>query len=589
MRALPCASALDRPTLLDHIPELLDRIAQLAVDPSRVASEREACAHHALARLHEGFDLSEVISEFRVLRQAILQALSDPSVGFLQASELRLVDDAIDEAIAESVKQYTATRDRTLLGLDRVATAALQSESLDELLGRLLEVLRETTPAIDTAAIYLRDGDVLHLRAGVGVERDVEVGVVIQIGDGFAGQVAARNEPLTLQNPRPEDIRSPALARASLRVLYGVPIVDGGVVIGVAKIGSINAPEFSEADQRVFSAMVARATAAIIQHVLRDQARAAAIKLAQRDEQFRALADNMAQLAWMADPTGSIHWYNRRWYDYTGTTFEEMQGWGWEKVHHPDHLQRVVTRWKRAIDRGEPWEDTFPLRGHDGFYRWFLSRAMPIRDEAGAILHWFGTNTDVTLRRFLDQTTKLLARSLDYRELLRDLAASVIPDFADCCVIDVLEGDKVRHVAYAHVDPTKQELLAKFVAGHEPQTTDANGSWQVLRANEPILIPDVPDTMLSSPDFTALGFKSWIGAPLLARGRAVGVIHLMTSDSGRRYTERDLEVAVELGHRAGGAVDNTRLYAQAQAALGVRDDILAIVSHDLRTPLSSLD
>ncbi|MEP6890360.1 MAG: PAS domain S-box protein, partial [Nitrospirota bacterium] len=118
--------------------------------------------------------------------------------------------------------------------------------------------------------------------------------------------------------------------------------------------------------------------------------------LRESEERFHTLADNISQFAWTADPTGWIFWYNQRWYEYTGTTFEEMQGWGWKKVHHPDHLDRVVTKWRQAHITGEPWEDTFPLRGLDGTYRWFLSRALPVRDAEGRIILWFGTNTDIT-------------------------------------------------------------------------------------------------------------------------------------------------------------------------------------------------
>jgi PAS domain S-box-containing protein len=118
--------------------------------------------------------------------------------------------------------------------------------------------------------------------------------------------------------------------------------------------------------------------------------------LAESEDRFRTMADNISQFAWTADPTGWIFWYNQRWYEYTGTTFEDMKGWGWKKVHHPDHLDRVVTKWRLAHTTGEPWEDTFPLRGLDGTYRWFLSRALPIRDAEGRITRWFGTNTDIT-------------------------------------------------------------------------------------------------------------------------------------------------------------------------------------------------
>lgn len=131
--------------------------------------------------------------------------------------------------------------------------------------------------------------------------------------------------------------------------------------------------------------------------------RAAHAEAEAREQQFHTLANSIAQLAWMADASGYIFWYNQRWYDYTGTTLEEMRGWGWQKVHHPEEVGRVVERIKHAFATGEPWEDTFPLRSREGEYRWFLSRALPIRDEGGRVVRWFGTNTDVTEQRQLEQ------------------------------------------------------------------------------------------------------------------------------------------------------------------------------------------
>ena len=117
------------------------------------------------------------------------------------------------------------------------------------------------------------------------------------------------------------------------------------------------------------------------------------------EERFRALADNIPNLAWMANPDGWIFWYNKQWYDYTGTTLEEMQGWGWQKVLHPDDVQKVNERWRSSIEAGRPHENTTLLRGKDGNYRWFLVRVTPIRDEQGNIQRWFGTNTDITERK----------------------------------------------------------------------------------------------------------------------------------------------------------------------------------------------
>ena len=118
--------------------------------------------------------------------------------------------------------------------------------------------------------------------------------------------------------------------------------------------------------------------------------------LREGEERFRTLANNIPQLAWMADEKGYMFWYNDRWFDYTGTTLTEMAGWGWQKVHHPDHVRRVVDKITKNFQTGEIWDDTFPLRGRDGKYRLFLSRAVPIRDEQGKILRWFGTNTDIS-------------------------------------------------------------------------------------------------------------------------------------------------------------------------------------------------
>jgi two-component system cell cycle sensor histidine kinase/response regulator CckA len=108
------------------------------------------------------------------------------------------------------------------------------------------------------------------------------------------------------------------------------------------------------------------------------------------------LADSIPQLVWIAHPDGWIYWYNRRWYEYTGTTPEEMTGWGWRSVHDPDILPRVMDRWQQSIRTGEPFEMEFPLRRADGIFHWFLTRVAPLRNGAGEITRWYGTNTDIS-------------------------------------------------------------------------------------------------------------------------------------------------------------------------------------------------
>lgn len=140
-------------------------------------------------------------------------------------------------------------------------------------------------------------------------------------------------------------------------------------------------------------------------------------RLNQQEAEFRTMANTIPQLAWMADPDGHIFWYNQRWYDYTGTDLAEMEGWGWKKVHHPDHIDRVVKKvaafWAGDWKQNEVWEDTFPLRGADGSYRWFLSRQHPIKDEKGNVIRWFGTNTDVTEQMSLQEELRDAVRARD--------------------------------------------------------------------------------------------------------------------------------------------------------------------------------
>ncbi len=113
------------------------------------------------------------------------------------------------------------------------------------------------------------------------------------------------------------------------------------------------------------------------------------------EEKLRLLADTIPQLAWMAREDGHIFWYNRRWYEYTGTTPEEMEGWGWQSVHDPEVLPQVLERWKGSIASGEPFDMVFPIKGADGDFRPFLTRVNPLVGEGGQILYWFGTNTDI--------------------------------------------------------------------------------------------------------------------------------------------------------------------------------------------------
>jgi len=135
--------------------------------------------------------------------------------------------------------------------------------------------------------------------------------------------------------------------------------------------------------------------------------------LHESEARFRDLADNIAQLAWTCDTLADVTWYNRRWYEFTGQTYESAKHLGWANVHHPDHIDRVHAKLAECAEKECIWEDTFLLRRHDGVYRWFLSRAVPIRDSEGNVVRWFGTNTDITEQMELEQALKEADRRKD--------------------------------------------------------------------------------------------------------------------------------------------------------------------------------
>lgn len=112
---------------------------------------------------------------------------------------------------------------------------------------------------------------------------------------------------------------------------------------------------------------------------------------------LRAVADAMPLIVWTARSDGHLDYYNQRWYDYTGMTFEQTQGWDWKHAMHPDDVQPCIDRWTQAFTTGEPYEIEYRfLRASDGSYRWHLGRALPVRDPGtGQITGWIGTGTDI--------------------------------------------------------------------------------------------------------------------------------------------------------------------------------------------------
>ncbi len=196
--------------------------------------------------------------------------------------------------------------------------------------------------------------------------------------------------------------------------------------------------------------------------------------------------------------------------------------------------------------------------------------------------------------QLLAEASRALVSTLDYRETLNDLVRLVVPAMADFCTIDIAEnGRGLRRAAVAHSDPSKEPILHEF--SRYPPGPD-NPLVRVLETGEPELHGEFSDAWLDSIEddprhrevMRRLGGKSVMIVPLHARGHTLGVMTFGTSDSSRRYSKEDLELAEEIGRRAAVAVDNARLFEQALAANQAKSDFLAVISHELRTPLNAI-
>ena len=141
------------------------------------------------------------------------------------------------------------------------------------------------------------------------------------------------------------------------------------------------------------------------------------------ERRFRFLSDRIPQIIWTSQPDGKVDYYNQRWFDYTGMTFEQTQGWAWESVLHPDDLQNCIELWTHALTTGGDYEVEYRFRrASDGMYRWHLGRAFSLRDERGEIIQWIGTCTDIEdQKRSHDELAKCVAERTT--ELFRANAA----------------------------------------------------------------------------------------------------------------------------------------------------------------------
>jgi PAS domain S-box-containing protein len=385
-----------------------------------------------------------------------------------------------------------------------------------------------------------------------------------------------------------------------------VPVVSrSGEVIGGLFFGHEEAGVFTDSSARIVEGLAAQAAVAMDNARLFETATAERANAEANERYYRFLAETIPQIVWTARPDGTTDYFNQRWYDYTGISSDEALELGWPRVLHPDDVEPSVARWKQALATGEVYEIEYRFRrAGDGQYRWHLGRALPLRGEGDEIVKWFGTCTDIDDRkraeeaqRFLAEASAVLVASLDYEATLNALAKLIVPRLADWCTIDMITDERtIRRLAVAHQDPAKVELAWELDRLYPQQLGDTEGVAKVIRTMQPELYPNVPEELLALVARDAehlkilreLGLKSALVVPLIAHNRVLGAISFVGGESGKYFTAADVGFAEDLVRRAALAVDNARLYRDAQEVNRLKDEFLATLSHELRTPLTAV-
>ncbi len=249
------------------------------------------------------------------------------------------------------------------------------------------------------------------------------------------------------------------------------------------------------------------------------------------EKRFSMLADSIPNLAWMAYADGNIFWYNKKWFEYTGTTLEEMQGWGWQSVHDSEELPKVLAKWRASIETGQPFEMVFPLKGADGKFRQFLTRVLPVYDSENKIYRWFGTNTDIDEEKMLTEENFLLEFAEDFSHYKTGA------EFFDSLVTYIANKTKIDYVFIG-------ELTEKENNNFTIKTI-ALANRGMLVPNIEYALPDGPceqvirDTVYNYPKQCKITFpknqtliqfnvEGYVGYPLFdSDGKAIGLVAVM--------------------------------------------------------------
>ena len=309
-----------------------------------------------------------------------------------------------------------ATEKRTL---EMIADGA----SLKEVLTHLCDSIDvQVSPSVTSVLLMERDGKHLVLTAGPKVPPEwvCSLGPVPVAPDaGLCGTAASLKTRVIVTDvatePNWHDEYRDLAIRNGIRAAWSEPILTkDNQVLGTFALYSSESRVPTDVDLRLIEGAGRIALIAIERQRSQEALGSALDQIRNSEAKLRTIIDTIPVIAWCALPDGSGEFWNQRWHDYTGLSYEAARGWGWRAVIHPDDLDQLENKWRADLDSGQAGYVEGRLRRFDGEYRWFLFQYEPLRDVTGTIVNWYGTNTDI---QNLKQTEEKLRD--DERELRR--------------------------------------------------------------------------------------------------------------------------------------------------------------------------
>ena len=315
------------------------------------------------------------------------------------------------------------------------------------------------------------------------------------------------------------------------------------------------------------------------------------VDLRESEERYRLLVESVEDYAiFMVDPSGRVADWNAGAERIFGYPEAEIVGKEYNLLFAPEDRRRGVPEQllRKAAEEGRAEDERWHVR-KDSTRFWASGVLRAVRDEDGNLRGFAKVARDVTDRKKTEDTLSLLAEagaelssSLDYRATLSRVARLAVPALSDWCAVDILdEAGSVERLEVAHQDPQKVELAHVLQEGYPPDPDAPYGVHQVLRTGEPQIMSEVDPELLERAardeehreTLRQLGLSSYMVVPLIARGRTLGAISLISAESGRRYGKEDLRLAEDIARRAALAVDNSRLYGEAQREIAEREKV----------------